>query len=204
MDESAISSNSYLQNIASSSLQQTSGANVRSAFKDLAQALQSGDLQGAQQAFATIQSARNARTNATQTTNGGNSTIQDAFNSLGQALQSGDLQGAQQAFNTLQSTFAAHRGGHHHHHASGADPDKGTGSAAGTTSSTGTTGTNGVTDASTLFSALLQQAAAGGSTGTNGVPDISTLLNTLLQQSTKGSGVVSGSSSNQSTINIVA
>ncbi len=200
MDVSAISSNSYLQNIASSSLQQTSGANVRSAFKDLAQALQSGDLQGAQQAFATIQSARNARTNATQTTNGGNSTIQDAFNSLGQALQSGDLQGAQQAFNTLQSTFAAHRG-HHHHHASGANQNNGTGSAAGTTSNTGT---NGVTDASTLFSALLQQSAAGGSTGTNGVTDISTLLNTLLQQSTKGSGVVSGSSSNQSTINIVA
>ena len=224
MTVSAISSNSYLQNIASSSVQPPSGANLRDAFKSLAQALQSGDLQGAQQAFATIQSAWSARTDTTQTsqntqpTNGSNSTVQDAFNSLGKALQSGDLQGAQQAFGTLQSTFAAHRGHHRHHHASGGDPTNESSSGAGSTSTgangvtdsstllsailqqSGSGGINGVTDASTLFSSLLQQLATGSPTGTNGLTDASTLLNALLQQSAG----VTGSNTNRSTISVVA
>lgn len=88
MSLTAISSKSNIQNIASSSAQQTSGTDVRDAFADLAQALQSGDLQGAQQAFATIQSAWSARINNIRSPNGSNSTIQDAFNSRGQALSS--------------------------------------------------------------------------------------------------------------------
>ena len=221
MTVSPISSNSYIQNLASSGVIPTSGANVRDAVKRLGQALQSGDLQGAQQAYATIQSAWSARLNDaqtsqnTQSTTGSNSTVQDAFKALGQALQSGDLQGAQQAFSTLRSTYAARRG-HHHHHASGADPDKGTSNSAGSSSSnTGTNGVtarsplltaleqsgssgNGGTDANTLFSSLLQQLAAGTS-GANGIANAGTLLNALLQQSTGASG----SSTNQSTFSIV-
>lgn len=207
MTVSAISANSYLQNIASSSVQQpSSGASTRNAFKSLAQALQSGDLQGAQQAFKTIQSAWSARLTQTspnpQSTNGGNTTVQNAFASLGQALQSGDLQGAQQAFSTLQSAvqhnLKTHRG--HHHHAP--DAINGNSSATGTSNGTDTTG---VTSSNTLFSSLLQQLAANTS-GTQGKTDVSTLLSSLLQQAGGASGVPIGtaSGSNQSSFSILA
>src|SRR5437660_10218036 len=58
MTVTEISSRSNIQDTASSGIRQISGANVRDAFTDLARALQSGDLQAAQQAFATIQSGR--------------------------------------------------------------------------------------------------------------------------------------------------
>jgi ribosomal protein S20 len=207
MTVSAISANSYLQNIASSSAQApSSGASTRSAFKSLAQALQSGDLQGAQQAFTTIQSAWSARLTQTspntQSTNGSNTTVQNAFSSLGQALQSGNLQGAQQAFNTLQSAvqhnLKAHRG--HHHHAP--DPNNGT-TATGTSNGTNTTG---VTNSNTVFSSLLQQLAANSSSGMQGKTDLSTFLGSLLQQSGGANGVATGtaSRSNQSSFSILA
>ena len=53
MTVTEVSSHSHVQNTDSSSGRQISGT-VRDAFTDLAQALQSGDLQGAQQAFAMI------------------------------------------------------------------------------------------------------------------------------------------------------
>jgi hypothetical protein len=84
----AISSNSKIHNIASNRAQQTSGTDVRAAFADLAQALQSGDLEGAQQAFATIQSVWSTRINSIETPNGSTSTHQDTLNSGGHALSS--------------------------------------------------------------------------------------------------------------------
>lgn len=208
MTVSAISANSYLQNIASSSAQQpSSGASTRSAFKSLAQALQSGDLQGAQQAFKTIQGAWSARLTQTspntQSTNGSNTTVQNAFASLGQALQSGDLQGAQQAFSTLQNAvqhnLKMHRG--HHHHAP--DPNNGNSSATGTSNGADTTG---VTSSNTLFSSLLQQLAANTSSGAQGKTDVSTLLSSFLQQAGGASVVPTGtaSGSNQSSFSILA
>jgi hypothetical protein len=67
-------------------------------FQALTSALQSNDLAGAQQAFATL---------------GGNSTSQGngPLAQLGQALKNGDLAGAQQAAKALQSSRAKH---HHH------------------------------------------------------------------------------------------
>ena len=93
MTVTEISSHSHVQNTASSGERQISGT-VRDAFSDLAQALQSGDLEGAQQAFATIQSARSARINNTQTPNVGTSSIRDAFTSGAQAARSDPSQTA--------------------------------------------------------------------------------------------------------------
>jgi hypothetical protein len=68
-------------------------------FKDLFSAVQSGDLSGAQKAFAGL--------TAGATNIKGNSPLAQ----IGQALQNGDIAGAQKAAQQLQ----ANRGGHHHH-----------------------------------------------------------------------------------------
>src|SRR5262249_17375708 len=106
-------------------------------------ALQSGDLSGAQQAFATLrQDMRSARRahhhhnggdsqsssstqNTSSTTSSNGSTQSQAskdFAALKSALQSGDLSSAQQAFASfqqdVQNTGATHH--HHHHHHSNA------------------------------------------------------------------------------------
>jgi hypothetical protein len=69
----------------------------RNDFQQLAQALQSGDLSGAQAAFSDLTSL-----NQNRGVQSANSTISNDFSAIGQALQSGDLAGAQQAFATLQ------------------------------------------------------------------------------------------------------
>jgi hypothetical protein len=72
-------------------------------FKNLASALQTGDLGAAQKAFSGLTGGSN--------TISGNSPLAQ----LGQALQNGDLSGAQQAMQALQAS----RSGHHHHHHGG-------------------------------------------------------------------------------------
>jgi hypothetical protein len=94
MTVTEISSHSHVQDTDSSSERQISGSTVRDAFTDLAQALQSGDLQGAQQAFETIQSARNAHINNTQTVTIGNSSLRDALLTRAQVPRSDALQTA--------------------------------------------------------------------------------------------------------------
>ncbi len=94
---------------------------ARAAFQQLAKSLQSGDLAGAQQAFATLQ--QDAPKGAA-----GKGPLSTDIAGLGQALQSGDLAGAQKAFATLQQDaqkVGAGRGHHHHHHhgAQGTQPE---------------------------------------------------------------------------------
>ena len=98
---------------------QTNSQQISKYFDQLGQALQSGDLSGAQNAFSSLQqllpssSANQAQT--TQQTN--QSTLSSDLSSLGQALQSGDLPKAQDAFAKLQQDIqTAHKGHHHHHH----------------------------------------------------------------------------------------
>jgi DNA-binding FadR family transcriptional regulator len=93
---SANVSNAY-QSSGPSNLQQR-----RQEFQALGQALQSGDLAGAQQAFAALNPNASSSTQSTQS----NSNVSQ----LAQALQSGDLAGAQKAFAAMRSH------GHHHHH----------------------------------------------------------------------------------------
>jgi hypothetical protein len=76
----------------------------KSDLQQLGQALQAGNLAGAQQDFATIQNLGQNGPFA----NGNAFAVaarQQDFNAIGQALQSGDLAGAQTALTQLQSTF---------------------------------------------------------------------------------------------------
>ncbi len=84
---------------------------VSSDFRQLGDALSSGDLAQAQQAFSTLQSALPSGAS--------NTPLGKALGSIGQALQSGNVEDAQQAFTALQQQMQSHRG-HHHHHKGGA------------------------------------------------------------------------------------
>jgi hypothetical protein len=94
----------------------------RQDFADLASALQSGDLQSAQSAFAKLQSALgNLTTGAAPATTAtsAQSGVDSDFNALKSALSSGDVQSAQSAFQKLMQDLKAqrHPHGHGHHHA---------------------------------------------------------------------------------------
>lgn len=97
-----------ISSVGSSSMYQASGASNwqqrRQDFNTLAQDLQSGNLSGAQQAYAAL----------TQNAPGGSVDPNSPLGKLGQALQAGDITGAQKAFATLKAA----RHGHHHHAAS--------------------------------------------------------------------------------------
>jgi hypothetical protein len=95
----------------------TSNNSVAQAFAQLGQDLQSGNLQAAQQDFATLQqdAQQNSaqvgghhhhhHTESSQNSSSGqqtNSLVQD-FSQLAQSLQAGNLQGSQSAFSTLQN-----------------------------------------------------------------------------------------------------
>ena len=115
-------------------------------FKSLKSALNSNDLAGATQAFASVkQDIQNISTNT-----GGknpfaaNSPIGKDFQVLGAALQSGDLRAAQQAFaqfrQDIKSAGHAARVGRHGGAGNDHDGDDG-GSASGTSSTTNASGT---------------------------------------------------------------
>jgi len=84
-------------------------------FTALASALGSGNLQGAQAAFATLTGAAQSKSaSAPSAATGAPASGQsDRFAALGQALASGDIAAAQKAFAQLT---VSRSGGHHHHH----------------------------------------------------------------------------------------
>jgi len=104
---SALSSN--LITDLSQQYQQNPLQQIRKDFNQLASALQSGDLSGAQSAYSSIQQLLQDNQSSSNSTTGsnGSSSIQNDFATLGQALQSGDLSQAQSAFSQLQSDFKA-------------------------------------------------------------------------------------------------
>ncbi len=69
---------------------------IRQDFQQLASALQSGDLSGAQTAYSSIQQLLQANTNSSSSSSP--NTLQSDFAALGQALSSGSLTQAQSAF----------------------------------------------------------------------------------------------------------
>ena len=129
----------------------------RQDFSQLAQALQSGDLTGAQKAFADLQSLQQSQSGTNS--NSAGSPIQSDFVALGQALSSGDLSQAQSDFTQLQNDIksafqnqagsrgasGAHRGHHHHHHAAESSPDSSIGTVTGNTTSSNSNGQSGGT-----------------------------------------------------------
>jgi len=102
MSTAAVSTSSIYQEL------QTFFQQRGSDLQQLGQALQSGDLAGAQKEFSAIQSLGQSGPFASGDAFKSSQREQD-FAAIGQALQSGDLAGAQQAFAQLQNTF------HHHH-----------------------------------------------------------------------------------------
>jgi len=77
-------------------------------FKALGDALQSGDLSGAQKVYEEMQA------NAPKTS--ANNPLANDFSALGDALKSGDVSAAQKAFATLQQDGKALHKAHGHHH----------------------------------------------------------------------------------------
>ncbi|HUW50486.1 MAG TPA: hypothetical protein VMV75_05655 [Sulfuricella sp.] len=134
-------------------------------FTTLANALQSGDLAGAQKAFAsmqqdsqTISQARGGQgsdrdgnndgskaVQAGQSSQSGKTGMRDLMNQLQQALSSGDLQSAQQAFASVQQSMQANQGqGHHHHHHGGSSQPNAFGTTSAGSSSSSAAQTTGI------------------------------------------------------------
>lgn len=103
MSISALSSNL----VSDLSQQQNPFQQVKQDFKQLASALQSGDLSGAQSAFASIKTLLQSQSPSGSPALAGSKTIQSDFSQLGQALQSGDLSQATSAFSQLKTDVQA-------------------------------------------------------------------------------------------------
>ncbi len=136
---------SVLSTCSSAQSSQGSGNARWQEFTELSNALQSGDLSEAQQAYSDLQQTGGLPSSAASS----DSPAAADFAALGKALASGNLSQAQSAFSQLQSDIkraqatpsqgstAEQVHGHHHHHYGGSDIDQSSGSAANT--STGST-----------------------------------------------------------------
>jgi hypothetical protein len=125
-------------------------ADPRQQLLALAKAINSGNLTGAQQAFAQLSQTLGGNSNggggSNTNTNNPNDPFSQALDAIGQALQSGDISGAQQALASLQQQAQSGRAHHHHGgHRGGA-------------------GANGGTNASTATSPLTSATTGAGAT----------------------------------------
>ena len=103
-------------NPAYQSQQSNSYNGIRNDFKNLGNALNSGNITDAQTAFATIlQSLQSNSGNF----GSGNGQISTDFTALQNALQSGNITSAQKAYSTLQQYMHSVHGHRHHHKADG-------------------------------------------------------------------------------------
>ena len=139
---------SVLSTYSSAQSSQGSASTRRQDFAELANALQSGDLTQAQQAYSALQQTGGPPSNGTS----GNSPVAADFTALGKALASGNLSQAQDAFSQLQndvksaqtsasqSPTAHNIHGHHHHYGSG-DADQTSATTPSTTTNNASGGT---------------------------------------------------------------
>ncbi len=148
-----MSSISSVPGLSAGSTAQAASQNWRAELRQLAQALSSGNLTGAQSAYhlLTQNSAQLPSILSDQT-----SPIGQDFAAIGKALQSGDLTGAQQAFAQLQKDVEGAQGSapaagahrhHGHHDAPGTDSDgdmSGSSSTAGSASGTAAFSISGI------------------------------------------------------------
>ncbi len=113
------SSNLFNVNDSRESIQ----SEMRQAFAQLGQDLQSGNLSAAQSDFATLtQLGPQSTTSSSSASGASNSPMAQAFAQLSKDLQSGNLSAAQQDFATIQEDMQANAvqaGGHRHHHRGG-------------------------------------------------------------------------------------
>ena len=142
---------------------------IQQDFKQLAGSLQSGDLAGAQKAYAALQkllpsqsqNSTSSTQSSSQSSSSSTSPIVNDFNALGKALQSGDLTAAQSAFSTLQSDLKSQSQSsttgalmqamrpHHHHHAAAAQDSDGDSDSTSSSTSTSSSSSTSSTSSST-------------------------------------------------------
>jgi hypothetical protein len=95
-------------------------------FQSLADALQAGNLQGAQQAFAALQKDRSASPQVAAVTGsqqaGQSNPLHQDIQALQSALQANDLPGAHKALTTFQQDLQQAGHAHHRHHHGGGGP----------------------------------------------------------------------------------
>jgi hypothetical protein len=103
-----------------------SQSSFRQAFGALADAINSGNLADAQQAYSALSQLQSS---GQGTSTNPNSPLAQALSQIGQDLQSNNLQAAQQVLSSLQQA------GHHHHHGHHGGSESSGGSAASATSS---------------------------------------------------------------------
>ncbi|MGO8919016.1 MAG: hypothetical protein ACLQJR_24205 [Stellaceae bacterium] len=116
-------------------------------FQQLAQAIQSGNLSSAQQAYATL-SQFISQNPSPGGANGQSNPLTQALSQIGSALQSGNLSGAQSALTSLQQSLQSHR-------PSGGDGRTGDAVTSATANgSTSTSGSSGTVDLSICSPAL--------------------------------------------------
>ena len=122
MTVSGISTSTDLNQTSST---QTKFKQVKNDYQLLGQALQSGDLNAAQQAFAALQQLIPNLSSGSQAQNGQQGSSQNPLltdlNTIGKALQSGDLSAAKSAFAKLQQDVqsVSSKGPHHRPHKTG-------------------------------------------------------------------------------------
>jgi hypothetical protein len=102
---------------------------IQQQFQQLGQALQAGNVSGAQSDFASLQAAFSQSLTGSANSIGSSSTaaspITQAFNQLASDLQSGNVSAAQKDFSTAQQDIQNTQGTlspggfHHHHHGGG-------------------------------------------------------------------------------------
>jgi hypothetical protein len=118
---------SAISSVATGNYQTGSQAGLRQTFLSIITSVRSGDLSGAQQAFATLSQLQSKGQAADP-----NSPFAKALSQIGQSLQNGDIAGAQQALASLGQQVHAH----HQHESSN---DAGVSSTASATTGAGST-----------------------------------------------------------------
>jgi len=148
---------SSIGSVSSSQYQNYQTDNSKDQFKQDMQAiqtaLQSGDVAGAQDAFAKLKDMQQQRESKKGSSNNGSNPMQKDMQSLQDALGSGNLQDAQNAFAQLQTDMKAH-GGHHGHHMQSANGASSMSQSTATTDSsnqTATTATDARSGASPMY-----------------------------------------------------
>ena len=123
---------------------------TRADFQSIASALQSGNLDQAQQAFGQLQKDNPRLAQLLNSPASGTDSPRVAdLKALASALQNKDLPGAQQAFSALQQTAQAGVGRHHHHNSA----------ATGSASAGGAVDSDGDHDGSTAPGSVFQASA---------------------------------------------
>ena len=165
-------------------------SNFRQTFGQLVQAVQSGELTGAQQAYAALTKLQSQGKGPDP-----NSPLGQALTQIGQALQGGSTAGAQQVLQSLAQQTQQAQGGHHHHHHHGGNN---AGSNAGSNASGNSGNAQGAIVDTIQLSASLNETTSS-ATGPNGN---STTTAGKLTLSFSASEQITGPNGNSLTIGI--